>query len=278
LGTPGLLTKAQIGYSVPVDAPLYYPLPIKYRDVSMLLFDYLTDRTAAAGLLPAPLELPDIPGQPNLAAVKMLFAEYPWTSLGPYNETAQVLPCQYKGQPFLYAVRLHVTADTAMAAGREIGGFPKKLGHIDFVNQESYLCSLERPRGLRICTGTLYPVSQLLTIPLPANQAITLPAPFNMTMPLPPPGPQPMPVVLPFASLRVFPSPVSNAPPAIAQLVQTTWLLTRGEIWSGFGSCQLTGASSLDPYHKLPVLAAVDCLLYRGDMEIAANASVLTDL
>jgi acetoacetate decarboxylase len=278
LGTSGTLTKAQMGYSVPVDAPLYYPLPIIYNNVSMLLFDYLTDRTAAVALLPTPLELPGVPGQPNLAAAKMLFAEYPWTSLGPYNETAQVLPCQYNGQPFLYAVRLHVTADTAMAAGREIGGFPKKLGHIEFVNQESYLCSLERPRGLRICNGTLYPVSQLLTIPLPANQAIALPAPFNLTMPLPPPGPQPTPLVLPFVSLRVIPSPAPNVPPAIAQLVQTMWLLTRGEIWSGAGSCQLTGASSQDPYHKLPVLVPVDCLLYRGDMEIAANASVLTDL
>jgi hypothetical protein len=267
-----------MGYSLPVDAPLYYPLPIVYHDVSLLLFDYLTDRAAAAAMLPAPLELPDIPGQPAMAAVKMLFAEYPWTSLGPYNETAQVLPCEYNGQPFLYAVRLHVTADTAMAAGREIGGFPKKLGTIDFRNQESYVCTLERPRGLQICSGTLAPVSQLLTVPLPASQAIALPAPFNMTMPLPPPGPQPMPIVLPFVSLRLIPSPTHNTPASLVQLIQTMWLLTRGEIWAGAGSCHLTGASTLDPYHKLPVIAPVDCLLYRGEMEIDVNASVLVNL
>ncbi len=278
MGLTGTLSKQNFGFSVPADAPLYYPLPIVYKDVRMMLFDYLTDAAAAAALLPAPLALPDIPGQPNLAPVKMLFAEYPWTSLGPYNEVAQAVPCLYKGQPFLYAVRLHVTADTAMAAGREIAGFPKKLGHIEFVNQESYFCSLERPRGMRICTGTLYPVSPLLTIPLPANQQVTLPPPFHMTVPLPPPGPQPTPVVLPFISLRVIPNPVHGAPPSIAQLVETMWLLDRGEIWAGAGSCQLTGASSLDPYHKLPVVAPVDCLLYRGDMQIAANASVLTDL
>jgi acetoacetate decarboxylase len=278
MGTAGTFTKAKFGFSLPADAPLYYPLPIAYRDVQLLLFDYLTDRAAAAELLPEQLELPDVPGQPNLAAVKMLFAQYPWTSLGPYNETAQALPCLYKGQPFLYAVRLHVTADTAMAAGREIAGFPKKLGHIEFVNQESYMCTLERPRGLRICSGTLYPVSQLLTVPLPANQKVTLPPPFSMTTPLPPPGPQPMPLVLPFISLRVIPSPLPNAPPSLVQLIQTMWLLSRGEIWAGAGSCQVTGASNLDPYHKLPVLAPVDCLLYRGDMEIAANTSVLADL
>ena len=278
MGTHGTLTKDKFGFSLPADAPLYYPLPIIYKDVRMLLFDYVTDAAAAAALLPAPLELPDLPGHPGLAPVKMLFAEYPWTSLGPYNEVAQAVPCLYNGQPFLYAVRLHVTADTAMAAGRELGGFPKKLGHIEFVNQESYFSSLERPRGLPICTGTLYPVSQLLTIPLPAGQAIKLPPPFNETVPLPPPGKTPMPVVLPFISLRVIPNPQPSAPPALAQLIQTMWLLDRGEIWAGTGSCHLTGASSLDPYHKLPVIAPVDCLLYRGDMQIAANASVLVNL
>ncbi len=278
MGTPGTLTKAQMGFSLPVDAPLYDPLPICYEDVSMMLFDYLTDAKAAAALLPAPLELLDVPGQPNLALVKLLFAQYPWTTLGPYNEVAQALPCTYKGQPLLYAVRLHVTADTALTAGRELGGFPKKLGHIEYSQEEGYFCHLERPRGLRICTGVLKPTKQLFTIPLPAGPIPTLPSPFNMTMPLPPATGKPMPVVLPFASLRVIPNPPPNAAPALVQLIHTTWLLDRGEIWAGTGSCQLTGASALDPYHKLPVLGPVDCLLFLGDMQITADASVLLNL
>jgi hypothetical protein len=87
-----------------------------------------------------------------------------------------------------------------------------------------------------------------------------------------------MPIVLPFVSLRLIPSPTHNTPASLVQLIQTMWLLTRGEIWAGAGSCHLTGASTLDPYHKLPVIAPVDCLLYRGEMEIDVNASVLVNL
>jgi len=279
MGLAGQLTKQQFGFSLPVDASLYYPLPIVYKDVRMMLFDYLTDAAAAAALLPAPLELTDVPGQPNQALVKLLFADYPWTTLGPYREVAQALVCTFQGKPLLYAVRLHVTADTAMAAGREIAGFPKKLGHIEFVEEESFFCHLERPRGLRICTAALQPISRILTIPIPAGAPPKLPPPYNMTVPLPPATGQPLPLVLPFASLRVIPNPVEGSAPSLAQLITTMWLLESGEIWSATGSCQFTGASNFDPYHKLPILSApIDCLLFQGDMQIAANAQVLQNL
>src|SRR5947199_5854255 len=126
MAIPGRLTKEQLGYSLPADAPLYERLPDYYKNVSMLLFRYETDPEAAAALRPAGCQLVEP------ATAVMLFAEYPWSTLGPYNEVAQALECTYRGRPLTYAVRLHVTADSAMAAGREIAGFPKKLGHIDF--------------------------------------------------------------------------------------------------------------------------------------------------
>ena len=63
----------------------------------------------------------------------LLFAEYPWSTIGPYNEVAQALVCTYNGQLVTYAVRLHVTTDRALTMGRECGGFAKKLGDIPFV-------------------------------------------------------------------------------------------------------------------------------------------------
>ena len=113
MGMPGKLTKDHFGYCLPVDAPLYQRLPDYYKNVSMLLFDYVTDAEAAAELLPAQLELTDPP------MATLVFAQYPWSTLGPYNEVAQALKCTYRGQPYYYAVRLHVTADSAMAAGRD---------------------------------------------------------------------------------------------------------------------------------------------------------------
>jgi len=48
MGMQGQLTKANFGYSVPIDAPLYTPFPVLYEDVSMLVFPYVTSADAAA--------------------------------------------------------------------------------------------------------------------------------------------------------------------------------------------------------------------------------------
>ena len=99
MGAPGKLSKDRLGYSLPVDAPLYQRLPIYYKHVSMLLFDYVTDAEDAANLLPTALELVDPP------TVTLVFAEYPWSTLGPYNEVAQALKCTYRGQPVYYRLQ-----------------------------------------------------------------------------------------------------------------------------------------------------------------------------
>ena len=52
-----------------------------------------------------------------------------------------------------------MTNDQAIAAGREIGGFPKKLGAISFDEGTVITSALESPAGLRICTGELAPAA-----------------------------------------------------------------------------------------------------------------------
>jgi acetoacetate decarboxylase len=41
------------------------------------------------------------------------------------------LPVLYKGQLFLYVPYVYVDTDSAMLAGREFGGYPKKFAHIE---------------------------------------------------------------------------------------------------------------------------------------------------
>src|SRR6478609_9725850 len=145
---PGRLTKDRFGYAMPVDAPLYTPFPLYYEDVRILLFPYLTDAAATAALLPSQFEL--VPADPDgkYAIAQVVFAKYPFSNIGAYNEVAQTLIVTYKGKPGAYAVRLHVTSDQAMAAGREIGGFPKRLGNISFVEGSTFLSTLDSPTGL----------------------------------------------------------------------------------------------------------------------------------
>jgi acetoacetate decarboxylase len=245
MGKSGTLTKDKLGYSLPVDAPLYGRLPILYKSVTLLIYEYVTDTDAAAALLPAQLELTDP------AVAMLLFAEYPWSTLGPYNEVAQALVCLYKGELMTYAVRLHVTNDAALAMGRESGGFPKKLGDIPFEKSPTYASWLERPAGLRICSGVMEPVKK-------AEQPL---APIH------------------FASLRVIPNIQDSANPSLVQLMGTHWRFPAGgDLWDADGSLHFTGASSLDPYHKLPVREYVKKQLYLGDMEVSAPGEILQTL
>lgn len=230
MATQGLLKKAAFAYSMPLDAPLYPPFPIYYRNCRILLFPYLTDATKAASLLPEQLEL--IEPSPGIAMAQVIFAKYPFSNLGAYNEVSQTLFAMYKGQPVAYAVRLHVTTDRAMAAGREIGGFPKRMGHISFDEAETFTSVLESPRGTRICSGELMPIR-----PFQVNGKSVIPLPLH------------------FVSLRVMPNPVDPASPSLCQLISSEWNLTDGEMWEAEGGLVLTGASALCPYHSLPVTA-----------------------
>ena len=227
MGTQGLLTKDKLGYSMPVDAPLYLPPPLFYEDTRMMLLQYLTDAAKAAALLPAPLELVTVDPDGTLALAQMIFAKYPFSTVGAYNEVAQTLAVTYNGQPSAYAVRLHVTNDQALVSGREVGGFPKRMGDITFDEGAIVSSTLECPAGIRVCSAELTPIQ-------PVEWLTTLP--------------------ITFFSLRVLPNPADPGKPSICELVRSDWVLEEGTFWSARGMTTLTGASASNPYHALPIV------------------------
>lgn len=248
----GKISKEKIGYSLPVDRPLFDPYPYFYKNITVLTYSYETDRDAALQLLPCQFELP--PG-PTMA--RMIFANFEFSSLGFYNEVAQAIRCTYKGREFVYPTRFHVTSDRAMAAGREILGIPKKIGVISFSKGAEYLATLDSPNGLRVCSAVMTPGQRL-------------PQKFQK-FPSDPTN---------YASIRVIPNygiaePGKPFNPTICQLLESAWVLDSGELWTGTGSVHLTGASDLDPYHKLPILNlnqtdtnVLPVSLFRGEMSI----------
>ncbi len=238
MGFRGTLTKDSLGFSMPSDGPLYPKPPYHYQNASLMLFTYETDGPTAARLLPAQAELPDP------ATAGLVFASYPSSTIGPYNEVVLFLDATYKGEPVKYAVHLYVTTDVAMAAGREMAGFPKKLATIGFEEGDEYDATLDRPAGLRLASGSLTLVKQLGT---------------GQTVPLS------------YLTLRVIPSPTKDAPPSLAELIQTDWMLTDAEIWEATGSCRLTGSSVADPLQLVPIVKLTGCQLLRGNLEVALN-------
>lgn len=265
MSVTGQLSKDKFGYSMPVDAPLYEPFPLYYEDTRILMYPYLTDARKAAALVPPPLEVITVDPQNALALAEIVFARYPFSTIGAYDEVCQTVAVTYKGTPGAYAVRLHVTTDQALTAGREIGGFPKKLGHITFDEGAVYSSTLECPTGLRVCTAELAPLQ---------------PVPWLTTLPVT------------YYSLRVIPNPAGAGTPSLAELVESVWVLDGGTFWSARGMVSFTGASALHPYHALPIAQLMPPLnpgastpeerqapgmgLFRGNMHVSRVAVVET--
>lgn len=237
MGLRGTLTRDCFGFSMPCDAPLYPAPPYLYEGATMLTFDYVTNPKTAVELLPAVdgLELTDPPH------AGLVFARYPKSTLGPYNELVLYLNATFRGKEVKYGAYLYVTTDAAMAAGREMGGFPKKIAVITFEAGATYRATLERPAGQLLASATLTPGG--------------------------PPAPMAY-LPLDYITLRVIPSPVRGAPPSLAELVDSTWVMSQATVRPAEGTLSLTAVSDSDPLQKVPVLQLKECALLQGALRV----------
>jgi acetoacetate decarboxylase len=238
MGLRGTLAKQRYGFSMPVHAPAFPGLPYEYHDATLMVFKYVTDGATSAGVVPDALELPDPP------TAGLVFARYPRSTLGPYDEVVLYHDVLYDKKPYQYAVHLYVTTDVAMAAGREVGGYPKQIARVEYLEGPNPAAVLERPAGLRLCSGTMRPEQK---------------------------APAQFPIPLEYLTLRLIPSPQAGAPPTVEELLPTRWTVVEGEVWTGPGSCQLTGASALDPLHLVPVVRPIVCEWIRGTIRVDFN-------
>ncbi len=238
MGVKGTLSKKNLGFSMPSDAPLYPKPPYIYKGATLLVFNYLTDGDSAASLLPEQAELADPP------SAGLVFATYPESTLGPYSEVVLFLNAHYKKKDVKYGAYLYVTTDVAMAAGREMGGFPKKIAAVEISGDRDFRATLERPAGHLLASG-------------------------SMTVAEKPDGP--FSPIFDYLTLRVIPSPTKDAAPSLAELLETQWVVMNGEVWKGDGSFTLTGDSEVDPLHRVPVVERLNCQLLRGDLQVSAN-------
>lgn len=276
----GKITLANHPFSMPANGPLYDNAPVwNWNGVDIIIFDYLTDNNSAAAMLPEQCTTLPIPELPGYSAVKHVWAHYPDTSFGPYNEFFPSIPCLFEGQLFLYVPFIYVDNDAACAAGREIGGWPKKMADIKIDRVGSkYSCSIER-RGIRFASGSMDVGGKLFSTPLPADKPVSLPYPYNMTFPLPAPtGKEQEDVAMPSASLKLFPGVEFGNSPSVARLISGPWRL-KGAFNKGSGASIGFGKSKEDPCYQLPVLKVLGAMHFEGDMTLAlTEMSVLDDM
>ena len=241
-----------------------------WKDIDIVVVDYLTDAKSAAAFLPEGMTTLPIAELPGYSAVKQIWAHYRDSSFGPYNEFFVVIPALHQGQMSLYNPLIYVDRDSAMAGGREIGGWPKKIGDIRmqrFGNE--YKLSFSR-NGQQLVSAEMEIGSKLFSTPLPANTTVRLPYPYNMTFPLPAPTAQPQATVpMPTTTFKLIPGVGgNNPPPALAQLIWSPWQV-KGDFFGGSGTSVTYLPSEDDPLYKLPVLKILGAMYVKGDMTLA---------
>ena len=145
------------GFSMPLADPLYPTLPYNYPNVSMMVFQYET-LPEVSKLLPPTLKLAN-PERPTAA---LAFATYPSSTIGSYQEVILYLDViandakpdeNTKVKPLKYCIILYVTTDVAMAAGRELAGFPKVMAEINFSNKGQYYNASARRKDLDVAAA-----------------------------------------------------------------------------------------------------------------------------
>ena len=116
-----------------------------FYDAEMLTIYWETKPDIVKKLLPRPLK----PIGPPIAFA--FIANYPRTNFGViYQESAIGLLCQFKGEIGAYILAMPVTNDIAMAGGREIYGYPKKMASIQLKREENKIEAWTDRHGIRI--------------------------------------------------------------------------------------------------------------------------------
>jgi len=231
----GRMTKERMGYTMPLDAPLYPEPPYYYRNVEKLAFVYETDPEAALDLLPEGLEL-ETP-----ATASLVIMDIPICTLGSYNEAYISLRATLDGEPVEYVVWNLLTSDAALAVGREIWGVPKKLCNTWIEKYpEGMVGIVERPKGVRLCTAVLRPERLI-----PREDA----AGWSRRI----------------LCVRIIPDPAGG--PSLIELIEhfnpkTNNFEAGDDYWKnqirGTGSVSFPARSAIDPWHKLPAIRMID--------------------
>ena len=131
-------------YSMPLMSPLYSAPPFEYRDNWSQHVTFKSDPKVIAKYVPKPLV-------PNRQGLMFLLTSYFCaTGFGNYRESTLCAHASFKGRPVNYTLFLMLNNDIAIGGGREIWGWPKKLGRIETVEQDSVVRTTVERGGIQL--------------------------------------------------------------------------------------------------------------------------------
>lgn len=291
-GMAGKLTKEDLEVQpMPHWAPLFSNVgkSVVYSNFDMVMVSYATDADKAAALLPDKLKLIDIPAMPGQAAVNLVFAKYREVEgIGPYMEVIVGIPVLLEGELYIYVPAIYVSSDGGMAAGREAGGYPKKIATIELTNYgDLFLGHIARAPGVtKTADAKFYDLAsikverggELVSVPL-APDIKPLPFPYSMLAPMPEATGEPQPFVLKTMGLRYLPPVGSEKTGKPLQLIDTPWVVTEGSVYEGLNPSIDLSPLDEDPVAQaLPVNSVLGSYIVKGSMYTnSAEWSVVFD-
>ena len=227
----------QRAFAMPLHNPAFPPGPYRFVNREYLIISYRTDPDALRALVPAPLQLAE-------PVVKFEFIRMPdSTGFGDYTESGQVIPVTFKGERGGFVLSMFLNDHPPIAAGRELWGFPKKLGQPDLrVHTDTLMGTLDYSE-FRIATGTMGFKHKAMD-PAAAKAALEAPA----------------------FLLKVIPH--VDATPRICELVRycLTDVTVKGA-WTGPGGLDLRH-HALAPIADLPVLEILSTVHIIADLTL----------
>lgn len=146
------MTAAEVlrdAFAMPLTNPAFPRGPYRFIDREFLIVAYRSDPDALRRVVPAPLELAE-------PVVKFEFIRMPdSTGFGHYCESGQVIPVSFRGERGGYVHAMYLNDHAPIAGGRELWGFPKKLGEPTLkVHKDTLMGTLDYG-GVRVATATM---------------------------------------------------------------------------------------------------------------------------
>jgi len=123
--------------------------PYNFTNREYLIISYKTDEKRLQQILPPGVELVE-------PVVKFEFIRMPdSTGFGDYTESGQVIPVRFQGEEGTLTISMFLDCHAPIAGGREIWGFPKKLGKPKLFVEEDVLIGFLDYGSIRIATATM---------------------------------------------------------------------------------------------------------------------------
>ena len=136
-------------FAMPITSAAYPPGPYHFVNREYLIITYRTDPERLRAIVPEPLMV-------EAPLVKYEFIRMPdSTGFGDYTESGQVIPVSFRGRRGGYTHCMFLNDEGPIAGGRELWGFPKKLGQPTLRTEIDTLIGTLDYGPLRVATGTM---------------------------------------------------------------------------------------------------------------------------